>query len=95
MYYDTCIIKTRWDIVANRGGLIVSLIYKCNRMHQRKINYKLNHKNYNYKDDSYTRNVLGRSFGFCLHNRLLLSDCSMMFTIKPLGFHDKYVGVEM
>jgi hypothetical protein len=32
-----CIIKTQWDIVANKGGLIFSLIYKRNRMHQPKI----------------------------------------------------------
>jgi hypothetical protein len=24
-----CIIKTQWDIVANRGGLIFSLKYNC------------------------------------------------------------------
>jgi hypothetical protein len=33
----TCVIKTRWDIVANKGGLIFSLIYKRNRMHRPKI----------------------------------------------------------
>jgi hypothetical protein len=41
MQYDTCIIKTQWDIVANRGGLIFSLIYKRNRMHQPKIKLSL------------------------------------------------------
>jgi hypothetical protein len=41
MYYDTCIIKTQWDIVANKGGLILSLIYKRNRMHQPKIKIQI------------------------------------------------------
>jgi hypothetical protein len=26
MQYDTCIIKTQWDIVENKGGLIFSLL---------------------------------------------------------------------
>jgi lipopolysaccharide/colanic/teichoic acid biosynthesis glycosyltransferase len=26
MQYNTCILKTRWDIVVNKGGLIFSLI---------------------------------------------------------------------
>jgi hypothetical protein len=36
-YMYPCIIKTRWDIVANKGSLIFSLIYKGNMMHQPKI----------------------------------------------------------
>jgi hypothetical protein len=44
MQYDTCIIKTRWDIVANIGGLIFSLVYKRNRMHQHKIKFTKNLK---------------------------------------------------
>jgi hypothetical protein len=41
--------------------------------------YKLN-----YKYDNYTRNLVGRSFGRCLRNRLL-SGSSMRFTIRPFG----------
>jgi hypothetical protein len=33
--------------------------------------YKLNIKDYNYKYDNYTRNLVDRSFGRCLRNRLL------------------------
>jgi hypothetical protein len=33
--------------------------------------YKLNLKSQNYKHNNYTRNLVGRSFGRCLHNRLL------------------------
>jgi hypothetical protein len=34
--------------------------------------YKLNLMNENYKYCNYTRNLVGRSFGGCLRNRLLL-----------------------
>jgi hypothetical protein len=34
--------------------------------------YKLNLANYNYKYDSHTRNLVGRSFVRCLRNRMLL-----------------------
>jgi hypothetical protein len=43
--------------------------------------YKLNLTNWNYKYN-YTRNLVGRSFGRCLRNRLL-SGCSMRFTTRP------------
>jgi hypothetical protein len=46
--------------------------------------YKLNLKNYHYKYDIYTRNLVGRSFGGCLRNRLL-SGSSMRFTVRSLG----------
>jgi hypothetical protein len=46
--------------------------------------YKLNLKNYNYKHNNYTSNLVGRSFGRCRRNRLL-SDSSMRFTIRPFG----------
>jgi hypothetical protein len=43
--------------------------------------YKLNLKNYNYKYDKYTRNLVGRSFGRYLCNGLFFG-CSMMFTTR-------------
>jgi hypothetical protein len=42
--------------------------------------YKPNLTNYNYKYDIYTRNLVGRSFGRCLRNRLL-SGCAVSRTI--------------
>jgi hypothetical protein len=46
--------------------------------------YKLNLKTQNYKYNDYTRNLVGRSFGRCLRNRLL-SGSSMRFTVRSLG----------
>jgi hypothetical protein len=46
--------------------------------------YKLNLINYNYNYDSYTTNLVGRSFGRCLRNSLL-SGCSMRFTTRSFG----------
>jgi hypothetical protein len=37
-----------------------------------------------YKYNNYTRNLVGRSFSRCLHNRLL-SGSSMRITIRPFG----------
>jgi hypothetical protein len=45
--------------------------------------YKLNLKSNNYKYNNYTRNLVDRSFGRCLRNRLSLS--SMRFTIRSFG----------
>jgi hypothetical protein len=45
--------------------------------------------NYNYKYDNYSRNLVGRSFGSCLRNRLLLSGWSMRFTTRPFGCAEK------
>jgi hypothetical protein len=39
----------------------------------------------NYKYDSYTRNLIGRSFDRLLCNRLLLPGCSMRFTVRSFG----------
>jgi hypothetical protein len=47
--------------------------------------YKLNLTNYNYKCDNYIRNLVGRLYGRYLRNRLLLSGCAMMFTIRSFG----------
>jgi hypothetical protein len=44
--------------------------------------YELNLKDWNYKYDNYTRNLVGRSFGRRLHNHMLLSDSSVRFTIR-------------
>jgi hypothetical protein len=49
--------------------------------------YKLNLTNQNYKYDSYTRNLVGRLFGRCLRNRLLL-------VRHLLNFYLNYVGNE-
>jgi hypothetical protein len=46
--------------------------------------YKLNLKNYNYKYNNYARNLISRSFGRCLRNRLL-SGSSLRFTIRSFG----------
>jgi hypothetical protein len=46
--------------------------------------YKPNLKNYNYKYNNYTRNLVGRSLGRCLSTRLL-SGSSMRFTIRSFG----------
>jgi hypothetical protein len=40
--------------------------------------------NQNHQYDSYTRNLVGRSFGRCLRNRLL-SGGSVRFTSRPFG----------
>jgi hypothetical protein len=40
--------------------------------------------NQNYKYNSYTRNLVGRSIGRCLRNRLLTGN-SMRFTIRSFG----------
>jgi hypothetical protein len=45
--------------------------------------YKLNFTNQNYKYDNYTRNLVGRSFGRCLRNRLL-SGSSMKGCVQTL-----------
>jgi hypothetical protein len=47
--------------------------------------YKLNLKNWKYKYDNYTINLVGRSFGRCLRNRLLLSGCAMRFATRSYG----------
>jgi hypothetical protein len=41
--YDTCIIKTRWDIVANKGGLIFSFDIQAQQdaLTQGKDNFEL------------------------------------------------------
>jgi hypothetical protein len=44
------------------------------------ITYNVSLRNYNYKYNNYTRNLVGRSFGRCLRNRLL-SGSSMKFTM--------------
>jgi hypothetical protein len=46
--------------------------------------YKLNLANYNYKYYNYNRNLVGKSFGRCLRNRLL-SGSSMKFTTRSFG----------
>jgi hypothetical protein len=46
--------------------------------------YKLNLNNYNYKYNSYARDLVGRSFGRCVLNRLLFGS-SMRFTIRSFG----------
>jgi hypothetical protein len=47
--------------------------------------YEPNFKNWNYKYDSYTRSLVGRSCDRCLHKRLLLSGCAMRFTNRQFG----------
>jgi hypothetical protein len=47
--------------------------------------YELNLRNQNYKYDIYTRNLVGRSFGRCLHNHILLFDTSVRFTVRSFG----------
>jgi hypothetical protein len=47
--------------------------------------YKLNLTNYNYKYDNYTRNLVGRSFGRYLRNRMLLSASSMRFSTSHMS----------
>jgi hypothetical protein len=47
--------------------------------------YKLNLKDYYYKLNSYTKNLIGRLLGWCLCNHLLLSGCAMMFTARLFG----------
>jgi hypothetical protein len=49
-----------------------------------KKTYKLNLKNWKYRYNNYTRKLVGRSFGRCLHNRLL-SGKSMRFTNRSFG----------
>jgi hypothetical protein len=46
--------------------------------------YKLNLKNYHYKYNNCTLNLVGRSFGRRLRNRLL-SGGSMRFTVRSFG----------
>jgi hypothetical protein len=45
--------------------------------------YKLNLKDWNYKYDNYTKNLVGRSFGRCLRN-CLLPGRSMRVTLGHL-----------
>jgi hypothetical protein len=47
--------------------------------------YELNLTNYDYKYDIYNKNLVGRSFGRCLCNRLLLLGCAMRFTNRSFG----------
>jgi hypothetical protein len=49
----------------------------------------LNLKNYDYKYDNYARNLVGRSLGQCLRNRLFLSGCTMRFTSRLFGLAPK------
>jgi hypothetical protein len=49
--------------------------------------YKLNLTNWNNKYNNYNRNVVGRSFGMCLRNRLL-SGSSIGFTITSYEIHE-------
>jgi hypothetical protein len=46
--------------------------------------YKLNLKNWNYRHHNFTRNLVGKSFGRCLLNRLS-SGSSMRFSIGSFG----------
>jgi hypothetical protein len=55
--------------------------------------YELNFKKISdYKYDNYTKNLVGRSFGTCLRNRLLLSGCAMRFTTRSLGCALNVIG---
>jgi hypothetical protein len=46
---------------------------------------ELNLTNCDYKYDIYNRNLVGRPFGRCLCNRLLLLGCAMRFTNRSVG----------
>jgi hypothetical protein len=48
--------------------------------------YKLNLKDYDYKYDNNTTNLVGRSFGRCLSNRHLSSCSFMRLTNMSFGF---------
>jgi hypothetical protein len=56
--------------------------------------YNLNLTNKNYKYKNYTRNLVGRSFGRCLHSRLL-SGSSKMFAARSFGCSQMIFYVEL
>jgi hypothetical protein len=83
-----CIHYTLWYVEECSVALLCNC--NCNSVTNRSVvasrneTCKLNLTNSNYQYSNYTRNLVGRSFGRCLLNRLL-SGSFMRFANRPFG----------